>query len=234
MKIENLFPIFAPMPPAVVIGAHLYKEVIAATSAEWWIVASAAALFGTIGTIGAEMYSYKMALRALAEREKGAFFVALFGALVTSGLITWAVWRSDDSRPLVVAVAVAIVAYMISGLQDYLTTKNKRRQATTDNTLAQLAAQAELEKQRAKIASAQARQAKAEAGQVSTGQRKVSTVSTMDTRQALKPEVLQAVKAHIEANQGCSDRDIAKAVKISPTTAGKYRKAVQQKSDIIS
>lgn len=227
LKIENLLPIFAPMPPAVVIGAQLYAEVINATSAAWWPIAGLAATLGTVGTIGAEMYSYKMALRALAEREKGAFIAAIIGAFITSGLIIWAVWRSDSSRPLVVAVAVAIVAYMISGLQDYLTAKNKRRQSTADNTLAQLAAQAELEKQRAKIASAQARQAKAEHSN-SFVRANTNTRTVEQNSRALGADKIAEIREYQKANPDKTVREAAAACGVSVGSVAKYGKAVQQ------
>jgi hypothetical protein len=163
MKFENLIPIFAPAPPAVIIGLQLYDEVIKAAHAEWWWLAGIAAILGMVGTIGAEMLSYKEALRALAEREIGAALTALAGGVITSGLIIWTIWRTDDSRPLVMAVVVAIVAYLIAGVRTYTDGKRSRRQGAQDNSIRQIEAQTALEKERAKIAAAEARRATLEA-----------------------------------------------------------------------
>jgi MFS family permease len=222
MKIENWIPIFAPAPPAVVIGLQLYNEVVKAAHADWWWLAGIAAILGVVGTIGAEMLSYKEALRALAEREIGAAITALIGGIVTSGLIIWAIWRTDDSRPLVVAVVVAIVAYLIAGVRTYTDDKKSRRQGVQDNNIRQMEAQAALEKERAKIAAAQARRAKFENSggvQLSTGQ------NGQTGQQATKKESDKVIriKAYWKANPTATLRDCAAACECSPETARQWK-----------
>jgi len=225
MKLESIIPIIAPAPPAVVIALQLYDEVQKATNnPDWWALAALAAVLGMVGTIGAEMLAYKKALQALAERELAAALVALVGALVVSGLIVWAIWRSEDSRPLVVAVLVSIVGYLIGAIGDYLNGKKARRQSSVDNSLAQTKAQAELEQARAKRAAAEARRAKFESG---TG--RVSSVSTgqMDTEAVdLDPDLLAKARAFFDANPEASARAFAAHAEVSPTTASKYKKKV--------
>jgi hypothetical protein len=214
MKLENLIPIFAPMPPAVVIGLQLYDEVmVAAHDPAWAWLATIAAVLGTVGTIGAEMFAYKYALQAWAEREKGAAAMAFGLALIVSALIVWAVWSSPDSRPLVVAVLVAIVAYIISAIRDYITAKRARREEQSDRQLAML------DEQR-KLTNAQARLAKANGGvqsvHFSTGQ---------NGQQAIKEESdkVRRVKAYWKGNPDASLRDCAAACECSPETARKWK-----------
>ena len=213
MKFENWIPIFAPMPPAVVIGLQLYDEVMrAAHSPEWWWLASIAAVLGVVGTIGAEMLSYKYALQAWAERERGAAALAFGLALIVSGLIIWAVWRTDDSRPLVVAVLVAIVAYVVSAIRQYIDTKRARREENTDRQLKVM------DEQR-KLVNAQARLAKAGGHpvQMSNGQNGQTGQITQES------EKVKRVKEYWKANPKASLRDCAKACECSPETARKWK-----------
>jgi hypothetical protein len=218
MNIEKYIPIFAPMPPAVVIGLQLYDEVmVAAHDPAWWWLASIAAALGVVGTIGAEMIAYKYALQAWAEREKGAAAVALVLGFVVSGLIIWAVWRTDDSRPLVVAVLVAIVAYVISAIRQYIDAKRARREEQTDRQLKIL------DEQR-KLTNAQARLAKAGAGAPAVrGVRE----QVEQHQNRLDPELLATVRAYLKDHPTASIRVTGEACGIkSSSTAKKYIDAV--------
>jgi hypothetical protein len=127
MKFENILPIIAPAPPAVVIGIRLYEEIIHASSLDWWPVASLAAFLGMVGIIGAEMYSYKQAAIAFAEGERNPAILAFLGGLLCSGLVIYAIYTSENSKPLVTAVIVAIVGYVVKAITDYIATMRTKR-----------------------------------------------------------------------------------------------------------
>jgi hypothetical protein len=127
MKFENILPIIAPAPPAVVIGIRLYEEIIHASSLDWWPVASLAAFLGMVGIIGAEMYSYKQAAIAFAEGERNPAILAFLGGLLCSGLVIYAIYTSENSKPLVTAVIVAIVGYVVKAITDYIATMRAKR-----------------------------------------------------------------------------------------------------------
>jgi hypothetical protein len=215
MNIEKYIPILAPMPPAVVIGLQLYDEVMAAANhPDWWWLATVAAFFGVVGTIGAEMIAYKYALQAWAEREKFAAFIAMMLGLFVSALIIWAVWRTDDSRPLVVAVLVAIAAYVVSAIRQYVEAKRARREEQTDR-------QVQLLNEQRKLTNAQARLAKA--GHVVAPA--VRAVREQDEHQTnrLNAELLARVRAYLEQHPGASIRETGAACGIkSSSTAKKY------------
>jgi len=226
MKIENLIPVFAPAPPAVIIGLQLYHEVLKAASDEWWLLAGFAAILGMVGTIGAEMLAYKQALRALAEREILPAIIAAIGALAASALIVWTIWRGEDSRPLVVAVVVAIIAYLINGVNAYIQEKRTRRQSVQDNSIRQIEAQAALEKERAKTAAAHARQAKFESGQGGDAVRAVREQSRTAPNR-LDADLLARVRAYLKAHPEAGPRELQRELNIkSSSTAAKYRDAV--------
>lgn len=164
MNFERYIPVLAPMPPAVVIGMQLYKEVFAVSDPWFWWLAVIAAVLGTVGTIGAEMYAYRNALKAWGEGEKGAAVIAFLLALVVSGLIVWAVWRTDDSRPLVAAVMVAIVAYVINGIDEYMRTKRAKQERQSAQTVNETQAQIDLIEAQRRLANSQARLAAAQQG----------------------------------------------------------------------
>jgi hypothetical protein len=216
MSIEKYIPIFAPMPPAVVIGLQLYDEVMhAAHDPAWWWLASIAAAFGVVGTIGAEMFAYKYALQAWAEREKGAALVAAALGLVVSGLIIWTVWRTDDSRPLVVAVLVAIAAYIVSAIKDFVEAKRANREEQTDR-------QVRLMDEQRKLTNAQARLAKAGGNvqSLSTGQNGQNGQTAKITE---KTEKVKRIEQYWKANPTASLRDCAAACECSPETARKWK-----------
>lgn len=211
MNFEKWIPIIAPAPPAVVIALQLYDEIMQIAHPDWWLLGAFAATLGMVGTIGAEMLAYKQALKALAEREIVPFIIALVGALTVSALVVWAVWRTDDSRPLVVSVIVAIVGYSVAASNDYLTQKKSRRQEQSDKSLAQTQALTELEKQRAKIAAADARKAKAESGaaKLLPAQPKVSESFANDWRhvpQAERVKIAQMTTQEIMSAYGVIER----------------------------
>jgi hypothetical protein len=219
MKFENLIPIFAPMPPAVVIGLQLYDEVmVAAHDPAWAWLATVAAVLGTVGTIGAEMFAYKYALQAWAEREKGAAALAFVLALIVSSLIVWAVWSTPDSRPLVVAVLVAIVAYVIKAIRDYIEAKRNRREEQADRQIRVM------DEQR-KLTNAQARLAKAEQGVPAAVRPVREQPRTAQNR--LDPVLLARVGDYLKAHPGAGPRELQRELGIkSSSTAAKYRDAV--------
>ncbi len=198
MKFENVLPVIAPAPPAVVIGIRLYDEIIKASSPDWWIIASLAACLGMVGIIGAEMYSYKQAAIAFAEGERKPAILAFIGGLICSILVIFAIYTSENSRPLVTAVVVAIVAYIIKAISDYIATTRKKRaqeyaqsvQIKNQDNEADLRRREldlQIERERRLQALADARRAKAETGQF----RKVSDVSTGQP-DSLDPDKLQS------------------------------------------
>lgn len=225
MNIEKYIPILAPFPPAVVIGLQLYDEVmVAAADPFWWWLAALAAFVGTIGTIGAEMLAYKQALKALAERELLPFLLSALGALAVSGLIVWAVWRSDDSRPLVVAVLVAIVGYLVSAVNDYLIAKKERREKANENQARSMDYNLKIEQERTKQARAAARSVRpvrVEGEQDEQDERKPNS--------RLNPERLSAVSAYLSEHSGASVREVMQACHISSSdVASRYMKAVKR------
>lgn len=229
MKIESILPVIAPAPPAVVVGMQLYQEVLAVSPANWWPLAAFAAFLGAVGTIGAEMMAYKMALRALGDGQRGAFWVGLAGALVTSGLIVWVVWRSDDSRPLVAGVLVAVVAYMVSGLGDYLTARREQAQVQADGALALLQAQADVERERAKTARAQARAARFANGVRGVREQGRPVHEQGESvrepgRRGMPAEKIAEIRAYWDAHPQATVREVAGACQVSVGSAAKFRR----------
>jgi len=223
MKPENLLPIAAPAPPAVIMGIMLYNEIIGASSPAWWAIAGIASLLGVVGMIGVEMYSYKQTMIAFARRETPAMIAALLGALLTSGLIIAAIYRSENSRPLVASVLIAIVGYIALSVRDYMATRQQAQNEhvaeanrETDNQIRLLDAQR-------RLTNAEARR-----GKVSSGRPVLSTGQTGQTGQ-LDKAILKIARDWFAAHPGASARDWLRdpscPVK-SPTTASNYKKAV--------
>lgn len=211
-------PIFAPAPPAIVLGLQLYDEVIRASGPDWWILASLAAIMGTVGTIGVEMISYKNALKAWAEREFGAMIVAILGAIVASALIIWVIWRSEDSRPLVAAIAIAIVGYLSMAVRDYMDKKKALRREQDSRTWTEKDKEIALAREERLKASAEARRAKAE----SAGDPVRSVQRTNRTK--LDNEKLKATVQYLKENPGATVRELGSAgLGYSKSQAAVYR-----------
>jgi hypothetical protein len=226
MNIERLMPIFAPAPPAIVLGLQLYNEIIRASGQEWWLLATFAAVLGTVGTIGVEMLSYKNALKAWAEREIGAMIVALVAALVASTLIVWVIWRSEDSRPLVAAIAIAIAGYLSMAVRDYMDKKKALRDESSEKKNAAKDLEIKLAHELRLKASAEARRAKSEASGVS-GQPVRSVQRT--TGQGLDKDKLEATINYLRAHPGATVRDLGGAgLGYSKSQAAIYRTAAEK------
>jgi len=217
MKLENILPIAAPAPPALVMGALLYKEIIAALSPDWWHVAFIAAALGVVGMIGAEMYSYKQAAIAFAEGEQGATVAALIGGLITSALIVFAIWNSgENARPLIASVIIAIVAYMVLSVRDYLARKRGQARQTQDAELATIGATI-------RLTNAQARLAKAGGGVQLSSPRNGQNGQTGQPRIVADSPKVAAIKSFWRDNPNASLRDCAAACNCSPETARKWK-----------
>lgn len=175
--LRNFLTIAAPTPAAVVIAIRLYQQVIDASSPDWWVVATFAAVIGCVGTVGIEITTYEMAGKAFAQREFKAASLAVILALICSALVVYAVWSGDNSRSLVTVIVVGIVGYIAKAIYDYLIGRQKAnaqahaqavqiQSSQANNQVALLKAQAELEHEKTLQARAEARKAKAERGAV--------------------------------------------------------------------
>jgi len=227
MKFETLLPIFAPAPAGLVIAIRLYQEILAAVGVNdvfWQGIAAVGATVGMVGMIGAEMYAYKQAGIAIAERQVGAAVVAFVAAVVCSTLIIWAIGTGANTRPLIVAVIIAIAAYVVLAVRDFMARKKAIKQDQAARVDAQNGQVLELEKQKTKQANAAARLAKAQGGAAV-----VRPVSIEHTEQVLDEKTLSHARIFFTANPKASARAWLKSdgcpVK-SPETASKYRKAV--------
>jgi len=241
MNFEKFLPIAAPAPAGVVIAAQMYTEVYRALgspalpaaplsfSALPFVLVSGLALIGAVlgcvAMIGGEMLTYKYALTALADGEKKAAVLMGILAVLCTGLVIWTIYRSDDSRPLISAVAVSVVLYIMSATRDYLLRLKKNKAQGIFAAQANKSHELSMEKERTKQAAAAARLAKAE------NVHPVSSVSTEQNEQALDEKTLESARAFFSANPKASARAWLKSdgcpVK-SPETASKYKKAVTQ------
>lgn len=224
MKLETLLPIAAPTPAGLVIAIRLYQEILAAVGTHdivWQVIATIGAGVGCIGMIGAEMYAYKQAGLALAERQVGAAIAALVAALVCSSLIVWSIGTGDNTRPLISAVIVAIAAYVVLALRDFLARKKSIKQdqyARVDEQNKQVLA---LEKQKTNQANAAARLAKVQGGQVLAVQAIHEQRERVNSR-AFPPEKISEIRAYRQANPNAPVRQVAAACGVSVGSAAKY------------
>lgn len=243
MNIEKYLPIAAPAPAGVVIAAQMYAEVYKALGAPTvpvvifspsgavfgavLFLAFVGAALGCIAMIGGEMLTYKYALIALADGEKKAALLMGALALVCTGLVIWSVYRSDDSRPLISAVAVSVILYVASATRDYLLRRKQNKAQINHAVLADKSHELNIEKERTKQVAAAARLAKAQGG----GVQSVSNGHAGQNPPPLDAVTLEAARAYFSANPTHSAREWLKSpdcpVK-SPTTASTYKKAVSQ------
>jgi hypothetical protein len=242
MKFENLLPFFAPAPAGVVIGIRLYAEIMTAIggtpSIIWQIIAFAAAFVGCMAMILAEMYSYKQAALALAEQEIGAAVLAFVLSLVCSGLIVYAVYTSEDSRPLISAVAIAIIAYAVTAIKDFRARKNQKKAQVYAQSVAETsketqneAAQREYELKMAEIELAKER-ARARALKNATANEQIQPFSERSVNKETPKEYhydaekLAQATRYMAEHRDASGNELARAFGWAQKTGQVYKQAV--------
>lgn len=230
MKFDAFLPVAAPAPAGLVIGIHLYKEVIAALGvipADYfgWVslVVGVFAALGCVGMIGVEMTAYKQAGIALAEKQQGAAIIAAVAGVVCSLLIIWAIWTSDSARPLVVSVIISIAGYVALSARDFLARRRGVAQTVTIADDKDKNHELEMEKQKTNQARAAARAA--QAGSV----RAVRDVTRTDEQpreqtnsRALPTEKIAEIHAYQKEHPNAPVREVSAACGVSVGSVSKY------------
>ena len=233
-------PWTAPMPSAATVAVVLY------TSLSALMHPVLAFIFAGMGMIGMESSGglmFTLGARALVYRRWEVMAAAIVGALCYVGIVIWTIYTSNETRAIVGSVLVTIITYLGVGLYEYLRESDKQRnqikaerleetQSAADAALKIAEAEKIKSQARALELDAQTKQINAQTKQIkasslSSGQMDTAT-EHMDGRKvsALNSELLEAVREFCNNNPDCSGRDIAKALKISPTTANKYKAAL--------
>ena len=221
MKFETFLPIFAPAPAGMVIAIRLYQEILSAVGTHdqpWPFLAGLCAIVGMIGMIGAEMYAYKQAGIAIAERQMAAAVVALLAAVVCSLLIIWAIGTGANTRPLIIAVIIAIAAYVVLAVKDYRVRKNAVRQDAIARVDTQNEQVLQLERQKTNQANAAVRLAKAGSAPVQA----VRDVREQTNSRSLALEKVEEIRAYQTANPTKTVRDVSAACGVSVGSVQKY------------
>lgn len=220
MKIDTLLPIFAPAPAGLVIAIRLNQEILVAVgivTPAWQLIAGTVALIGCVGMIGAEMFAYKQAGLAIAERQAWAAIGAFVAALMCSGLVIWAIGTSENTRPLISSVVIAIMAYIILALRDFRNRKREIRQDSYDRVDKQKQDEITLEKLRNNRANAAVRLAKA--GQPAPVQ---AVRVNSNVNSAFTPQKIAEIREYQANNPTAGVRQVAAACGVSVGSVAKY------------
>jgi hypothetical protein len=186
---KNFFPYFAGSPPALVMSYSLFNAIVASTNREWywWLFAFLGALAGVVGIIATEIYIYRNAARAFADREYKTMAIMALGGVIITAMMIYVVYTGKDTRSLITSSVATLVCYIALAGETYLDTKKNNQQGAVDtdtvqtqNQVSLLQAQAEIERQKASAERAKARQVSGQ--KVTFENRKVSESFGTDWR----------------------------------------------------
>lgn len=184
---NNVAPFGAGSPAALVLAVNLYHVILDALGTGWgwaaWIVAACS--MATM--IWIEATGYKQAARALALHEIKAAIWSVLAALFCSAMVVYGVWSGISTRALISSLGYSVAGYILIAIYAWMGTKQEMRReavevgaAQTQNQVALLQAQAEVERQKASAERAKARQVSGQ--KVTLENRKVSESFGTDWR----------------------------------------------------
>ncbi len=211
-KFQALYaPFLTPAAPAMVFGAQLNQGMIAA-GLPWYL----ALLGACLGIAGMEMSGAlmcSMAVKAYARRQWTAMLLAILGAIMYAVFVMAGVYTAKNSQTFVGLVLITLIAYLGSGLWQWMNDYDRIVAAHDTNQISRTKAQASL-------ISAQARLAK-----VSSGVHQTNGQAVQRPDGQMDSETGRKVRAWFvdHAREKPSLRDCANALHISPETARKYK-----------
>jgi len=196
--------------------------------AVWVFIAFCAALAGCVAMIGGEMYAYKQAALALSEREWGAATLSFVLALVCTGLVVYAVYTGESMKPLISAVAVSVIVYMVMAVRDYRFSRNTfRAKQHTQTVLNVAAARDDLEKERAYNLELERQKTAQVRAQARSGAFASNGTPNTAHRAEKDPVLLERVREYLAEHPNASIREIMGACGFrSTSTAKSYKDAV--------
>ncbi len=243
MNLQKIYSVLAPMgtplAPAVVMMAGMYHGLTLSTVPP--AIAIVVAIISGLGLEATGALASAMTVKALKKRDWQAMF---FAAVGIAGYVIFAaigILNVPNSQIFVSMIMVSLIAYLVYGVYSYFMDQDektvKENKSEVEKTQVQIAlieaqtqAQIALIEAQRRLSNSQARLAKA-----SSGQGQVSSVSSGQSGQKAKQYnqvLLMRVSQYMQDNPGCSARDIARALGISPTTASEYKQEVEAQNGI--
>lgn len=155
-------PIAAPAAPMILLGTGLYSDMLKSGTAQGLALIGASVSAAATEAVGALVCV--MALEAFRRRTWLVMMLAIACAIAYAGIVYVGISRLENGASFGFTVFVSIIGYIGYGIWGTFQKSDASRMQTTNSQIDLLAAQAEYAKQQAKIANANARQAKAERG----------------------------------------------------------------------
>jgi hypothetical protein len=203
-------PFGTPAPSAFVMGINLHKFMVDALGGEYawaaWIVAVA----GVIGMEGVGGMSSILVSRAYVSGRFDIMRMAILAVLGYAAFVIIGISTGDDSRALIATVLLTLLGYFVLALWDGMQTLKDQRAEKIET----LQSEIELEKERAKVARANARAAKNTA-KVSDEKEKVSETFGADWR--------KVTAEHRAKIAGMTTKQISETYRVSERTALNWR-----------
>lgn len=208
-------PILAPVTPAFLFGNNLYKGMIADgfdPSVAIW-----ASVLGTVGVEASGAFACSMGVKAFKGGDKTILIVSIICASIYGIFVYAGISTAKNAQTFGSAVVISLVAYVMLGVyQDYID-KQKQVKDNSKQKVDEMTAQRLLN-------NSEARKIKAALGGVQASTTGVQRVQRVHAGQfQADPAMIKTIQDFWKANPGTSSRQVAKACKCSPTTAGKYR-----------
>jgi hypothetical protein len=233
-------PIATPLAPATILMSGLYSGMVASGVNSY--IAFIPAISSGVGMELSGFLAGSLTFRAIKERDLAGGILAAIGIVGYVSFAALGMSKIPNAGVFQAFVLMSLVAYFVTAIYQYfedkVAKKSKERidknddadratkaekarmendiamlKAQTENKVAELAAQAIIEKEKSNQARADARKAKSQVsnGGVHGGQFKAN------------PDLIKAIADFWKNNPTASDREVAKACKCSPMTAKKYK-----------
>lgn len=208
-----LAPLMAPIAPALMFGNNLYAGMISGGMDK--TVALIGAICGTIGVELSGAFACAMAVKAYHKHDTRVMWIAIISTLIYAVFVFAGIATSKNSATFASAVFISLIAYLMLGVyQDYVDAQKETREKV-DLEVKTLTAQRLL-------TNAEARKLKA--GVTVQQSVHVSSASTVHRGQfQTDPQMVKNIQDYWKSHPQASSRDVARACKCSPTTAGKYK-----------
>jgi hypothetical protein len=205
-----LAPMLAPIAPAVLFGNNLHSGMLGDGVNP--AVAGIAAVLGTGGVELSGALACSMAVMAYHKKDYRIMAVSIFGAVVYAVFVMVGILQAKNTATFAGAVVISLVAYLMQGVWQSYNNRIQTARIETDMQIETMEAQR-------KLTNSQARLAKAENLQLSTGPVHVGRGRQFQA----DPTMIETIQAYWTQNPNATLRQAAQVCGCSPMTAGKYK-----------